>query len=337
VREVYDTHGLYRRLWEELGGRGTEDIERAKKKLYLRPIHTAFRALLDSSLSGAVSELLYEGRAPSQVIEAGKTEKTDKAEKTEKAGKDKKTERAAVPAEESPADRYAEFLDACLSLGYGRSERKRKSIADFEKRLAALDKLAPALGSKQRPQPPTLEGYLNRGIAMMPEAPGLLLGYVLIAPLEHFIAEDARYPSAAACAEDLMLPELLHRLYREVHIPEEQYYRLEAQLLALTEVPNWNARLTEKSVSSRELLEDIIRAPYASRLLRLNRHLEIEWFHGEALQELLWWITLLSVLDMLAGGKGWKKAETLFRRTTAAWLEAEERAEYRVELLLEQV
>jgi glycosidase len=308
IHEVYDSDGLYRRLWEELGGRGTKDIERAKKKLYLRPIHTAFRMLLQEQLTQPVRQALYHAAPLSEF------------------------------AEEDLHSYYDDFLDACLSLGYGRSEGKRESLARFDEQLKALKELAPHCRPEQRPHRPDLEGYLNRGLSMMPEAPALLLGQLLITPLEPFIADDARYANAAVCAEDLMLPELLHRLYREARIPEERYPRYDTLLLALTEVTRWREQLqpgTAPDSLTSGSLERIIRAPYAARFLQINRHLEIEWFRGERLQELLWWISLRAVLENAASGQSMEKAERLFEESVARWLTAEELAEYRVELLLQ--
>ncbi len=314
ISEVYDTDGLYRRLWEELGGHGTEDIERAKKLIYLRPIHSAFRELLRGHLPETLHAILYEERT------------------------------FTASAAQEPVERYAAFLDACLSLGYGREERRQETLERFKSELASIAPLAPLCRPALRPQPPTLEGFLGRGLGMMPEAAALLLGRLLIVPLAHFIADDARYPNAAVCAEDLLLPELLHSLYREVHIPEDHFPRLDLLLLALSEREDWYGLIDDENRSSRDLLERIIRAPYASRLLQINRHQNIEWFRGEALQELLWWSALLALMQLMhrmqqtaEGGQTGPadKAESLFRRTIVPWLRAEERAEYRVELLLE--
>jgi hypothetical protein len=339
IREVYDTDGLYRRLWEELAGRGTEDIERARKKLYLRPIHSAFRMLLQDRLTELVHGALYQEELPS------------------------------APAEDELLQTYESFLDACLSLGYGREAYKREALTAFHRELTALRELAPFCRPERRPQPPSLEGYLNRGLAMLPEASGLLLGQMLLAPLRIFIADDARYPDTAVCAEDLMLPELLHRLYGQMHIPEDRYPALDALLLALLERSDWHRLLentpapeesapspaastddspaassadsttdsSDKTGAGRSLLEHIIRAPYAARLLQLNRHMEIEWFRGEALQELLWWIALRMSMQTLESGEDMDKAGKLFHNTVARWLEAEEKAAYRVELLLQQL
>ncbi len=338
IYEVYDEHGLYRRLFETLDGRGTPDIERAKKELYLRPAHSAFRRLLTEEFTERLAELL--SGAGTGIGSAAK--------------------RGDLAGE--PKELYNEFLKACTELGYGSEQRRARTVETFGERLAALDELDGA-GRSDR--------YLYRGLEVMPEAAPVLLSWLLLSPLAQFASEEASqadtehnpedrlsaadedcgaagslsddgtggdagsYTGAADFAEDTLLPEQFFPLLRSYGVEEVNLAQLHSLILAVTEIErvlqpyfgdnrSENVRLAEED--SAKLLEEIIRKDYVSRHLGINRHLDVEWFRGEAFQEIVWWTHLTARLKSVYEGLPF----------ITKWLKAEEQAEYRLQTLIEK-
>ncbi|MFP4178526.1 MAG: alpha-amylase family glycosyl hydrolase [Spirochaetaceae bacterium] len=312
--EVYDGDGLYRRLYHELGGRGSFDMERAKKELFLRPVHRALEPLLQGDLPTRISEILY-----------------GKAAKAGSSGTNK----------ESPADLYRAFLEVCIELGYGSADKKEKALDRFSSQLKKADKLS---GQEEK------DAYYRRGLEIMREVPVVLLAYILLEPLSLFLSEESSYTGSAALAEDLLLPEQFFPLLKSRGAEEGSLTILHSLILAIAETaPVVSANLTrkestssakggtnstkgntdsaERGGNSAELLEKLLRSPYVSRHMQVNRHLDVEWFRGESFQELTWWIHLLS------------KMETPLENFPcfAQWLKAEEKAEYRLDLLMENI
>jgi hypothetical protein len=201
----------------------------------------------------------------------------------------------------------------------------------------------------------------------MPESAPVLLSWLLLAPLAQFASADsareasgaeepaaesrrsavgdgngdetgnggAVYPGAAAFAEDTLLPEQFFPLLRSYGVEEENLAQLHSLVLAVSELDsavnaNFPAGGAESGRSSQEdsaqLLEEILRRDYISRHLRINRHLDVEWFRGEAFQEIVWWTHLIIRLKTADGGIPF----------VSKWLSAEERAEYRLQTLLEK-
>ncbi|MFO7850164.1 MAG: hypothetical protein R6V67_09415, partial [Spirochaetia bacterium] len=176
----------------------------------------------------------------------------------------------------------------------------------------------------------------RRGLEIMQEAPVVLLALTLIEPLSHFFSEDSPYSGGAAMAEDLLLPEQFFPLLRSYGVEESHLDFLHSLILALTDADpliasspaGENTAVSgERGGGSAEFLETLLGSSYVLRHLRVNRHLDVEWFRGESFQELTWWVNLLA------------KRETPRGRFPyfAEWVKAESKAEYRLQVLKENI
>jgi hypothetical protein len=167
----------------------------------------------------------------------------------------------------------------------------------------------------------------------MPEAPLILLGWLLISPLDEFCKDDDRYLRGADMADDLMLPEQFAQPLKNERIPERFHPHIYELMLAVSSQSHWTAGKDYAQVSRTELLEALIREPYSARLLRIHWDGDVEWYHGESMQEFIWWLNTLAVLDQVEAGQSLPQTDGFFSMITE-WIEAEERAEYKVRNLL---
>ncbi|MCF7915167.1 MAG: alpha amylase catalytic subunit [Spirochaetaceae bacterium] len=315
--QVQDTDGLYRKLYETLDGRGIYDIELRKKELFLEPIHLAFRRFLQSPLITPIRQALYKG-----------------------------TGLKKIPFDDYWSY-YDDFLDECLRLGYGSSGHKAAAIKHFQKNLEAIGTLSTSSNPLILPHPPNREGYYHRGLTIMPEAPLLMLGWTLLTPLQEFIQADSNYSTAAECAADLLLPQQFVKSFREQGVEEKSLPHLYKLMLVTVSQQNWLSLLgdggeplgTKPPVDNRPpasdlVLEQIIREPFTATFLDLHHDNNQEWYKGESMQELFWWLNTIALLAQIKSGKSGLQSEEVFAYIKR-WLRAEESAEYRIELLLE--
>ncbi len=249
---------------------------------------------------------------------------------------------------------YKGFLEAAAGLGYGAASSIDRSVGLFASRLEMLNRLA---GVK--------DTFFLRGLKIQPEAPALLLSWLLLAPLAQFLPGSGRNgdsrsiadgeaaagkrsaagTQAAALAEDLLLPERFFPALRMMKVEEEYLPQVHSLILALAGMADGIEELAagasagaaaEESGGSEEdsaeslktaaKLEGLLRREYVSRHLQINRHLDVEWFRGESFQEIVWWADTLARVHSADGG--------LAERSR--WLRAEEAAEYRLQNLLEK-
>ena len=181
----------------------------------------------------------------------------------------------------------------------------------------------------------------------MPETPLLMLAWTLLTPLQEFIQEDSNYSTAAECAADLLLPQQFAKSFREQGVEEKSLPHLYELMLVTISQQNWLSLLGDGGESldtitptdnrppaSKLVLEQIIREPFTAAFLDLHHDNNQEWYKGESMQELLWWLNTIALLSQIKSGKSGLQSEEIFTYMTH-WLQAEESAEYRVEQLLE--
>ncbi|MDZ7795386.1 MAG: alpha-amylase family glycosyl hydrolase [Spirochaetia bacterium] len=309
--QVQDRDGLYRKLYETLDGRGIYDIELRKKELFLEPIHLAFKRFLQSPLITPIRQALYKGTGLKKI------------------------------SFDDYWSYYDDFLDECLRLGYGSSGQKAAAIKHFQKNLEAIGTLSTSSNPLILPHPPNRDGYYHRGLTLMPETPLLMLAWTLLTPLQEFIQEDLNYSTAAECAADLLLPQQFVKSFREQGVEEKSLPRLYELILVTVSQQNWLSLLDDEEASSVTMppaselvLEHIIREPFTAAFLNLHHDNNQEWYKGESMQELLWWLNTIALLAQIKSGKSRLQSEEVFAYIKR-WLQAEESAEYRIELLLE--
>jgi len=301
--QVRDEDGLYGRLFENLNGSGVPDIELYKKELLLQPVHKAFGRFLQGPLITPVKQALLQGGGMQKV------------------------------SFDDYWSYYDDFLDECLMLGYGGRDRKNAALGRLQENLDAVSRLSQLSSPNIRPHSVDQAGYYYRGLSIIPEAPLILLSWLLFSPLDEFCRGDQRYSSGPEMAEDLLLPNLFAQPLRDLGISDDQHSHMFDLMLAVTIHSHWNIRDDSGETAGSLLFEKLIHNPFAARLLNLHWDNEVEWYHGESLQEFIWWLNTLAILDQVKNGQDISQLDgafTLIKR----WIQAEESAEYQVGRLL---
>lgn len=303
--QVYDHDGLYRKLFESLEGRGVPDIELRKKELFLAPIHHAFSRFLHEPMITPIRQAVLKG---------GGIQKF---------------------SYEDYWSYFDDFMDECIQLGYGNPDQKDSAIGRFQKNLDTLDRLSQLSHPETRPHSADQAGYYHRGLSMMPEVPLILLSWLLLSPLEEFQKGDAKYSSSADMAADLLLPQQFRQAFLKQRIPEESHPHLHKLMLTILSHDGWTGLPRpytdeEKAYSlSPTILEELIRRPLTSDFLQLHQDDGIEWYHGESMQELIWWLDTLAILDQIRAGENFPDDSSIFP-VIKTWIHAEENAEYQL-------
>jgi len=299
--QVLDRDGLYRKLFEVLNGGGTPDIELKKKEIFLQPIHRAFGHFLQGPMITPIRQALLQGGGVQKV------------------------------SFEDYWSFYDDFLDECLLLGYGTENRKNSSLRVFQKNLDTIMRLSLLSNPRKRPHTPDQAGYYYRGLSIMREAPLVMMAWLLLSPLEEFCGEDARYSRGAEMAEDLLLPRQFELLLKEQYFSTDSIRHIYDLMLA---VSSRTPGLMEPAAPLPDTqLEKLIHEPFISRLLQLHWDKGIEWYHGESMQECIWWTNTLAILGQMRTGRDFPLQDGIFP-LIQRWIRADEGADYQVEKLL---
>jgi len=106
----------------------------------------------------------------------------------------------------------------------------------------------------------------------------------------------------------------------------------------LTRHQRWFITESSSPMKAHGILELLLKDGEVQQFLQVNRHNDIWWFNKEAFEELLWWLLLISSIEI--GSNPLRPVNEMTRDLEDCWstiqtlLEAEEKSEYQVEKLL---
>ena len=265
-REVRDPAGIWRRLADDLGGRGVPSLEDALRELELEPLHGAVRAALATP---ALIDLMRRG------------------------GADASFDLATV---EGPLREMAEAVRSATGTAGKPAAIAAVTIA----RLAAIETgarsaVAPAQPGLRRAQDPVAAAFAD------PWHRAVLAGWSVFEPLGGLAAAAMTGPTSRAWFDELRLAPVVAASLRATGLDpttaETAASRVGA-LLALPRPSNVGGRTGPER--ARRLVEAWVAHPDARALLRVNPWEGVEWFGREEWRELLDWTLLLDRID----GKG---------------------------------
>ena len=280
--QVTDTDGSWKETAESLEGNGTGDILRYRRSLKLRPAKEALKGILSA-------ENMQKWFS---CIETGKE--------------------LSIFAEELKED-----LDSFYSLlnGSGILPRTNKNaIVTFSEACGNLEKLLNADNIMGK--------YLPEGLAIMPEAPYLLLLRLILLPAVSPIFNSELLPSPAIeFLEDLGTGEILETL-----LPEATFTAGEK-----SEVINLGIIVSAFNPSpsvEENILKQLTGLSPVKSCMGINLWEGVTWFKREAFQTLTWWIYLVYRMNETTNLKALK-------RMTEDWILREEKSDCRIDKLLE--
>jgi len=349
-REVVDNEWRqYGQLNEYLNGRGVPSIEEALKEIFLQPVHTPFRELVNPGwFRWIIDHRVQPGRLEGEPVRA-LDEKPSGDGASDGASDQKKGDLAAVLDEaEAKALRLLREIDQ-LAQGSGKIEPIAKEIRKDLENLLHLPALGGRLGDDQAGAPDhrAALAYLKAGqdgsgdrlAEGAVEVWGPLLGWLFTHRLGEVLHGDDRtgaVEQSRTWMDEWLLGKILSQTLQEMGLDEAASWKgvLVAKLLTACEDGCTQAGQPEERAFS--LLNAWLAEGQIQSFLGVNRYQGVLWFNREAFNELLWWffITQAVLLPTGQGGAARPALMDCYNLVTALQA-AEERSEYQVEKLLE--
>ncbi len=302
-REVFDENGQWGKLAAELNGQGTTDINRALRRLNLKPAATRLFDIFQHSFTDGLKTLVLDKGADH-------TSFKDKLHKL-----------------------YLLFLSELESTPYTDKQSIENVDSLFIQTLQSIESLGQIYHREDAVKSRWME-YIFRGFGMMPEVWTLLLAWITFFPLTKLKLDSEKDNNELFDIELIELMQDLNLDYNikhslvEVGIEEPAF----DELLKLALIIPSHKELTSKFL----ILEKYINHPIVSELIGRNYHKDIEWFGREPFQLFSWWIFTLGALKLIMNNVNLMQINDIFE-TILQWLKGEENSECQIERLLDSV
>ena len=302
-REVYDEDGQWGKLAAELNGQGTTDIDRAFRRLKLKPAAIRLLNIFQPSLTDGLKTLVLEKSADH-------TSFKDELHRL-----------------------HLLFLSELESTPYTDKESMKNVDSLLIQTLQAIESLGQMYHRENEVKPRWLE-YIFRGFGMMPEVWTLLLTWITFFPLTKLKLDSERDNNELLnmelieLMEDLNLDHNIRHSLAKSGIEEPDFHEL--LKLALI-IPAY-----KESTSEFLILEKYINHPIVAELIGKNYHNNIEWFGRESFQLFSWWIFTLEALKLMLNNVDSRQIDDIFK-ILLQWLNGEENSECQIERLLDSV
>ncbi|HEU4742701.1 MAG TPA: alpha-amylase family glycosyl hydrolase [Meiothermus sp.] len=310
-REVNDHDGTYARIAHMLGGRGVPSVEHARRELWLEPVLTPFRQLVNPQmLEKLIGARAHKGKPDKAVLD----EVTDKLTALVEAAR----EFSGRPLKPD-LKAFRKQLEALLRLPAlvrgleplprqpARATPKKPLAATTLKRKSATVKQAPRV-------------YLQASLDDRVEGWGALLGWLFVQPL----AEDPQ--TRASLLDEWLLGRVLADTLREMGLSESEAERSVGLLKVLLAEQQWFTAEAPKPKEAKKQLESWMQDPLIRQYLQTHRFEGGVYFNKEAFEALLSaMVRLVAVVSSTLPGR--KVADT--RRIVQEWYTVLER--YRAE------
>jgi hypothetical protein len=127
----------------------------------------------------------------------------------------------------------------------------------------------------------------------------------------------------------------------DLGLEEETIRKSVALIKILTHHQRWFTTGPSDQTKAYGILESLLKEGEVQQFLQVNQYNDIWWFNKEAFEELLWWLMLISAIEI--GSNPLRPVNEMMRDLEECWSmiqtlqEAEERSGYQVEKLLAEV
>ncbi len=348
-REVTDNDlRQYALITAHLNGKGVESIEETIKEMYLQPIHTPFRELVNA---GFIDWLARNRIAPGL------------------------TDGASFDIALQEADtKYTQLLVAIKQFAQGENEIEPAAALVQQKlaallRLPALSQLVPPKRHKLYKAALAYAGLLETEppAAGKPAAPdqalrsgslpawGTALVWLFTHALGSLVSEEESASLSLEYMDEMLLGKLSAAALRGLGLESAAANRQVALVkLLISHQDWWQALLPEKATAGAPaLLEDAdedhtyevlfrwLSDEDVQQFISVNRFNNILWYNKESFDELLWWMHTIALIDLSARNAGDDPSPALDVEISTVFeviqqiQQAAARSDYQVEKLLE--
>jgi glycosidase len=307
-REVRDNQWHhYAQLNDNLNGRGVFSIEDALKEMLLQPLQEVFRKLVNAEM------FLYLMKA--RIIQP-------------QAQIDQKL---LGEIEKKTVD----LLQVAKQVSGG-SEDEMPIAREVKCKLEAILYLPIITSRFSRLQPKGVKAaaeYLHQKLTESPYIWGTLFSWLFIHALGKVIRQKDFSEQIQSRMDEWRLDKVIAGALRNFGLEEGVARRSVTLVHILTSHQRW---FEQKSIY--QAVEKLLKDSEVHQFLWVNRYNEILWFNKEAFEELLWWLMLISAIEI--GFDPFRPVNEMMRNLERRWSmiqtlqEAEKQSEYQVEKLL---
>jgi hypothetical protein len=303
----------YRHLYDYLGGRGVPDVGEALRELLLQPVLNPFREIAHPGYL----QYLLDNRL------------------------DKENTSLPEPLLDEAVGKMENLVKGVQYLsGYaGRTENLLTEVRSRLETLLSIQRLEhkfPVPGS--RAYPAAIE-YIRAGLEEKPLRWYILFGWIFIHNLGKTGSIEDYENQALTWIEEWQFGKVLVESLKTLGVEESEAWQAVDVIRLLTGQQSWYLRVGSQSLDV--ILEEWLADSTVRRFLGINRFKDVLWFNKEALEEFVWWMTLVNMLE--ASG-GTRKTSTRFvEQVLGAYeiaqniLRAEKSSAYQVNKLLKAV
>jgi hypothetical protein len=311
-RQVQDNEWhQYAHLAAYLDGRGVPRVDEALKEIFLGPIHHPFKELVNAPGFRQLHEAVvtYPQAPPPQSL-------LDSVER-----------------------KMVHMLHAMKQFSHGGGNEG--AIAHEVRQRLEAGLYLPVLESRyELPALPDLQeaaAYVKARLTEQPRVWGTLFGWMFVHDLGRILRDQQFAQQSRTWIDEWLLGRILAATLRDLGLEEGPAWEAVTLIRLLTSHQQWFAG----EPSAYQVLETLLKDNEGQQFLRVNRYQNVLWYTQEALEDLLWWLFVISVVQSgadtsrpsreVAGEmqKNYRLIRDLVR--------AGQKAEYQVEKLLETV
>jgi len=276
-REVQDTDNLYSELAHYLNGRGVPSVEEALQETLLRPIHQATRKVFNKE----VYEQWYE--------QIG-------AENPEKA--------VGKIFRENGEEKIEDFLNAIKK--FTGAEEPIKPVADEMKETLALLLNLPALPEKIQDR---VRGEARISLSVVSETLDdqesnwfTLFSWAFVCSLGKLQSPKDFADRSRSWIDDLLFTNIIQEVAKDIGFDDNQIFDIVELTKILTAHQQWFDFDPELPNAPYRVMEKLFESAAVRQFLGVNRYQEALWFNRESFQRLIWWLKVLTSLNVLVAG-----------------------------------
>ena len=345
-RQVTDNEWRqYSQLATYLNGMGVPSIDEALKEIFLQPVHYPFRELINAGFFNWAID--------------------------NRSGAEKSTEENQQAVFQEAADKYSLLVSEIQHLTESQADLRPvidSVVQELEValHLPAIENHYPAMKDEQHKN--ALHYLLPGREGDLPLISGLVNGYPLVWGtlltwiFTHRLGEATGSSDASEITrswiDEWLLGKIIAGALIDLGLDERLSWRQVSLLKLMIAHQDWCQCLQEEEISPAQVLRRWLQDGEVRSYLGINRYQGVLWFNKESFDDLVWWLYLVSIMDMAAAanqeavrtaGKNSGETGTAAEAQTGAFstqletcyhtvealLQAEAKSDYQLEKLIE--
>jgi hypothetical protein len=349
IRQVRDNQWhQYAHVAAYLGGSSVPSIEDAVKEIFLAPVHTPYRELINA---GSLGWLITNRSTPlgEAVTAAAALEEAETKTANLIAAVQQILDKAGTP--EAAALGVRHKLAAALRLPTLDEQRPAEEAA-YQAAVRYLLEIPekPAEAKAGEPAASTTEKPARgRLVAGAPAAWGTLLAWLFTHPLGAVQSPAEAGEVSRAWIDEWMLGRIIAGALQDMQLSEAEAWRCVGLVRILTRHHAWwkpvpapekLAETAQLAAQSTPTAAAVLRTWLSDRdvqaFISMNRYQDVLYYNKETFEELLWWMFVVAVLDQAAEAADEAFSEKMLAcyQVILQLQKAKTASEYKVEKLL---